>query len=583
MDINWKYGFRPFTQGRHGLTGVILMGDQLVAVKASNHATLTGLHEHIVLSCLAPLQLPFFPRPLGCHTVLMDLCALSAAHTLATSAYNTAFVSSKTSLQSIIPKASVKAPIDICCMTYFSKARKITECIASLRPHMLASIARQTLHVMSTAYAATELTHYDLHANNVMVDRCDPNIVLLFEGPAQCLVPTHGVMTCIIDFGFAWCRRLHGEPITGAVEFQDKGFLPQPDPFADMRVFLSSLTTEVFERMRQNELSTHVDLVEKLDELCDEFCRSDSVSRKNGWLQLCTDYLPVKIAMAVMLENVSRQYRLCASGTHLHVAQLLTALCVYPLDSVTQSTRSTQVLLKHLEHALRAFVGIIVSMMRENEPPQSVLVLVRACVLQYLKCKSQPSDHFAHGMVEKLRSRSTKAGGVQRMGKLFNVMKRISSLLQLVLSRELHMRRNAQTALYKSCGLPIPGTEDASRVHTELLRRVDQKLHTPFVYTVNTKVVRIPYASVDTPCAACINKDLADKLNSASTSEDAVAQMVLDTWNTLTPCNVPGFGSPPPSLNPEKSRQAEHVKTRTGYDRFDYPFIDQHGECAVQV
>lgn len=587
FDIDWKYGFRPFTQGRHGLTGTVRMGSEQVVIKASNHATLTGLHEHTILSAIAPLALPFFPCPLGCKTAVIDLCALDAAPALVSHAYDTVFASTRLLSRHLVPKTAVKAPIDICCMTYFAKAKKVTECVSTLSPHVLASVARQTLHAMATAHVSTSLTHYDLHANNVMVDKCDPDIVIMFDGPVATLVPTHGALARVIDFGFAWCDNLYGEPVTGAVEFQDKGFMPQPDPYADMRVFLSSLASEVCDRVNRENLTTHAEVANTLERLCDHLCTSEQVSRKNGWLKLCTNYLPTKLALAFMLETANTNYNVRATGTHLHVAQLLTALCSYPLDS-PQVLRpayrgfSTQRLLKQMEKLLRLFSGAVLAMLRDKEPPESVLVLVRAIVLQYLKSKKDTPAAFASALTSKLRGRVARAGGERGMLKLHHVLYDLSATLQHILAREFRMRQRALNNMYATCEMPIPGSPAAAEAHMQLLNLIDKELHTPFVYTENTCIVRIPCGKPNCKVsAAVVNTELAHVLNHLSlTCNDGgieMADVVNEAWARLEPSVVPEEFMPghpslvPRSPQPVNKPPPEREDTGNGLRLFDYP------------
>jgi hypothetical protein len=107
------------------------------------------------------------------------------------------------------------------------------------------ALAKQVLMAVVLAQRARHAVHYDLHAENVLVQRCDPARMLVYRLDAHnaVLVPTFGYLAVIIDYGFGRSDDGDGHPMASSVAFTHMGYMsPAYDPFADAKIFLTSLS-----------------------------------------------------------------------------------------------------------------------------------------------------------------------------------------------------------------------------------------------------------------------------------------------------------------------------------------------------
>lgn len=113
---------------------------------------------------------------------------------------------------------------------------------------ILFSIIKQTLLAINIAQKKSKFSHYDLHANNIMVKKCSKDLVFLYvlDDNNQFFVPSYGYYPVIIDFGFSYAISMEGNPLWPSLCHTNAGFMSDRfDPVADPKLFLITVSDEI--------------------------------------------------------------------------------------------------------------------------------------------------------------------------------------------------------------------------------------------------------------------------------------------------------------------------------------------------
>jgi hypothetical protein len=134
-------------------------------------------------------------------------------------------------------------------MEYIDGGRKLYRYIKNenIAPEIVMSLIKQTLIATLIAGEHLRFTHYDLHSNNVLVKKCQPNSAFFYilDENRTYLTPTYGYIPTIIDFGFSFDRNCENKPFYGSLAHTNVGFVPSVyDQYADSKLFLCSVSTE---------------------------------------------------------------------------------------------------------------------------------------------------------------------------------------------------------------------------------------------------------------------------------------------------------------------------------------------------
>ena len=114
--------------------------------------------------------------------------------------------------------------------------------------NILYSIIKQVLLGITIAQKKKQFTHYDLHSDNVMIKRCDKNIVNLYiiDDDNQFCIPTMGYNPIIIDYGFSYISDMEDNPLWASLAHTDVGFMSNIfDWVADPKLFLITVSLEI--------------------------------------------------------------------------------------------------------------------------------------------------------------------------------------------------------------------------------------------------------------------------------------------------------------------------------------------------
>jgi len=132
--------------------------------------------------------------------------------------------------------------IDDSCKFYnYIRSDKVSE-------EILYSVVKQILLALSIVQKEKQFSHYDLHSFNIMMKKCDEDLVFLYkiDDENQFCVPTLGCYPVIIDFGFSYITDMDDGPLWPSMAHTDAGFLSDRfDWVADPKLFLITVSDEI--------------------------------------------------------------------------------------------------------------------------------------------------------------------------------------------------------------------------------------------------------------------------------------------------------------------------------------------------
>jgi len=138
---------------------------------------------------------------------------------------------------------------------FLDKSEKFYNYIKSEKIHedVLYSIVKQVLMAICIAQKETRFTHYDLHSNNVMVRKCNKDLVFLYklDDENQFCVPSLGYIHKIIDYGFSYIKDMEDGPLYSSLCHTDVGFISDRfDWVSDPKLFLVTVSDEIKDMRR---------------------------------------------------------------------------------------------------------------------------------------------------------------------------------------------------------------------------------------------------------------------------------------------------------------------------------------------
>lgn len=149
-------------------------------------------------------------------------------------------------------KIVTKYPVDteVLLNEYIENSCKFYNYICSnkLSDSVIYSSVKQVLSAIMMAQQICNFTHYDLHSYNIMMLKCDPDIVFLYvlgDGKLAC-IPTYGHYPKIIDFGFSYSNIMKDDYLYPSLAHTDIGFISDRfDWLSDPKLFLVTVSKEI--------------------------------------------------------------------------------------------------------------------------------------------------------------------------------------------------------------------------------------------------------------------------------------------------------------------------------------------------
>jgi hypothetical protein len=215
---------------------------------------------------------------------------------------------------------------DVLLMEHIEDSRKLYRYIKNenITPEIVMSLVKQTLLANIIAADHLKFTHYDMHSNNVLVKKCQPNSVFFYiiDENRTYLTPTYGYYPIIIDFGFSFNDHCQEKPLYGALAHTDIGFIPSVyDQHADSKLFLTSVSHEM-RKYKKSELST------KFRKLITSIYKNCDIDLECGWDKRDTPSISDQL-----LKKMSNQFKRSTFFKEQghHIVDLLQTLVELPL------------------------------------------------------------------------------------------------------------------------------------------------------------------------------------------------------------------------------------------------------------
>ena len=125
--------------------------------------------------------------------------------------------------------------------------------VNKVKEDVLYSTIKQVLMGILIAQKVKKFSHYDLHSYNIMMKKCDKDIVFLYiiDDKNQFCVPTFGHYPVIIDFGFSYISDMDDSPLWTSLAHTNVGFMSSNfDWVADPKLFLVTVSDEIKKKRR---------------------------------------------------------------------------------------------------------------------------------------------------------------------------------------------------------------------------------------------------------------------------------------------------------------------------------------------
>jgi hypothetical protein len=225
--------------GKQGVAGIMKVKgtDLSVAFKISQQIDNLAQHEYTVMNGLNELAsfCPHFCKSIALLPCKRNPRTVSAASPFVKQADVQYMISDKMLLMEHVTN-SYK-------LSTYIKSKKVDE-------DSIYSIVKQVLLGMSFAQKRKKLTHYDLHSGNIMVRKCNKDVVFVYvlDDGNQIAVPTLGHFPIIIDYGFSYISDMEDKPMLPTMGHTQYGYTSdRHDTNVDSRIFMVTVSDEIRE------------------------------------------------------------------------------------------------------------------------------------------------------------------------------------------------------------------------------------------------------------------------------------------------------------------------------------------------
>ena len=191
---------------------------------------------------------------------------------------------------------------------------------------VLYSIIKQVLLAIAIAQKEKQFSHYDLHSFNVMIKKCDKDLVLLYklDDENQFCVPTLGYYPVIIDFGFSFISDMNDGPLWPSLAHTNVGFMSDRfDWVADPKLFLVTVSDEIKQKRRTTKSK-------KLRKIVRHIFSPLNIDWESGWDDVednegATDYILDMLKKHNKISELFKEY-------DYYCIDLIQSLIIIPLQ-----------------------------------------------------------------------------------------------------------------------------------------------------------------------------------------------------------------------------------------------------------
>jgi hypothetical protein len=369
------HGVCMLKPGKQGVVGIVYDKNTLTAYSVFKIACMFGhiaTHEHSTFAALDAIHTycPFFVRGKG-YVPEMKI------NSDITETDNPFRVDDRPVL------------MDVVFMEYISNAKKLVQFVrhAPIHDSVLASQVLLCLAATRTAFRLCRFTHYDLHSENILVQRCGaPTDVFVYRDSnagRTFLIPTHGFVPRIIDYGFAYADTM--TTLMSPLAFMNNGYTShRPDPYADFRILLVSFLDDC-RRSRPNNALTDI-----LDTLVHKLFDGQLLDYESGWFvndkRSCCEF--VRHHMQA-LTSVSPTF--CEND--LFIYDYFQTMISIPVTDTAYTDRSTESVLDELHMGIKAILKEFRVIERDFANDTTICTYILRRMLQH--AQAVRSQYFA--------------------------------------------------------------------------------------------------------------------------------------------------------------------------------------------
>lgn len=332
------------------------------------------------------------------------------------------------------------------------------------------SSVKQIMTAIIIAQQQCKFTHYDLHSYNIMMKKCDPDIVFLYLLKSSTIaIPTYGHYPKIIDFGFSYVDDMKDEYLYQSMAQTDIGFTSDRyDWVSDPKLFLVTISSEIKSKRRNDASITFRNIIKNI------FGKL-SIDWDSGWDNVDKKSISEYVS-SIMFRNAGKSKFI--EKNSLVCVDLLQTLIISPLeeqktDSFITSFNAFADEFYKIEEEIKDNTTLTYILKR-------IVDVVRAIRVKYLSNREDTVVYFTQSVYSILDS-------VTKYCKPKNI--KFEKLLCSILS----LSRNIEGILYKNASrkiarkvseyddLPVKST-------TEIYNIIDKNIKTNYVYNKNTSI-----------------------------------------------------------------------------------------------
>lgn len=190
---------------------------------------------------------------------------------------------------------------------------------------VLYSCVKQVLLATRIAQLQKKFTHYDLHSFNILMKKCDEDLVLLYvlDEHNQFCVPTFGYYPVIIDYGYSYVSEMENGYLYPSLLHTDVGFTSDRfDEVSDSKLFLISVANDLKKHKKDRKSS-------KFRKIVKNIFHELQIDWESGWDE--TGRSGASMAVLKILEKCSAESDLFTNYDH-YCIDILQSLIIIPLE-----------------------------------------------------------------------------------------------------------------------------------------------------------------------------------------------------------------------------------------------------------
>ena len=217
---------------------------------------------------------------------------------------------------------------DVVLIENIEKSTKLYNYIYSdkISENIIISIIKQVLLAVSIAQSKKQFTHYDLHSNNIMMKKCNKDVVFLYviDEQNQFCVPTFGHYPVIIDFGFSYIKDMEDGPLWPSMGHTKEGFTSSIFNWVtDPKLFLVTVSDELKHSKPSKKSS-------KLRKIVKNIFGKMNIDMRSGWDTYDSE-TPSDTAID-MIEDISDDYSTIFYDEQNTCIDIIQTLIILPLE-----------------------------------------------------------------------------------------------------------------------------------------------------------------------------------------------------------------------------------------------------------